>query len=240
MHRTITLIRSGLLAASLLIPSLALAVASSQNAAFACNPGRPSIAGHWFDGWQRSPGAIVGGVYAQIENVDVDVQSGAVGTTAWVMVSDSVSKYAQIGWIEHSGGTRNTFLQVKNGDTDFETRLSDPAQSLGAYPHYTVLFNNTPGKFTFKVNGNPWPSANYTVNAPWVPNNGQIYGEIQNNNSQMPGTTSDAMGIFDAHIYYSGSWTNFNSANGDTDDFARWPYDGPYFGTTLYIWDADC
>jgi hypothetical protein len=105
---------------------------------------------------------------------------------------------------------------------------------------YTVMYNNTPGKFTFQVDSSAWPYSGYQVNAPWAPSMGQMYAELQNYNSQMPGTSSDAMGMFDSHIYYSSSWSTFNGPSGDTDDFSIWPYDGPYYGTTLYIWDADC
>jgi len=207
----------------------------------ACNPGRSVYDSTFFDGWYRSAGGItVGGVYAKIENLDVYVVPGNQGTSAWVMLTRTgESVWAQIGWVKKGDGSRNTLIQVKNSSTSVTTRDWDPAKPLGSYPYYTVLYDNTPGTFTFQLDGSPWPYAGYSVAAGFTPTEGQIFGEIKNNNNQMPGATSDVLGFFSAYTYYLGSWHTF-LGNAYSSHYSDFPYDGPYSGTTLYIWDADC
>lgn len=56
----------------------------------------------------------------------------------------------------------------------------------------------------------------------------------------MPGTTTDALGFFDAHKYKSGAWGNFNGSLIVTGSGTWMKHDGPYYGATHYIWDGAC
>jgi hypothetical protein len=113
------------------------------------------------------------------------------------------------------------------------------ARRSARLPGSSVLYNNSPGYFTFQLNGAAWPYSGFQWSAPWVPTQGQVSAEIQNFNSQMPGTTASAMGMYDGHIYFSGVWNLFSGTPGSSSP-TIWPYDGPYAGTTLYIWDSYC
>jgi hypothetical protein len=222
--------------------ALGLTGIAAPQSAFAVCTGRSSSPGYWFDGWGiQNAGSTVGGVYAQIENQNV-VASTGVGTTAWVMISNASTPqyYAQVGWIQHANGNRNTMLQVHDPTSGLTTRTSDDPQSVGSYPYYTVLYNSVPGKFTFQVAGANHPWSGYQVTAGFTPNQASIMGETQNRANQMPGTTSDALGFFDAHKYVSGSWQNFGGSAFATGGASWLQYDGPYYGTTHYIWDGAC
>jgi hypothetical protein len=148
--------------------------------------------------------------------------------------------YAQVGWIDHANGNRNTMLQVNDPASGLTTRTSDASQAIGSYPYYTVLYNNVPGKFTFEVGGAAHPWAGYQVGANFTPDEVSISAETQNRANQIPGTTADALGFFDAHKYVGGSWSNFNGTGFVTAGASWIKEDGPYFGTTHYIWDGDC
>lgn len=66
-----------------------------------------------------------------------------------------------------------------------------------------------------------------------------IFGETQNQNSQIPGRISDTEGFYDSHYYHYGYWTEF--AGTVYSSIPSWGgYDGPYYGTTFYIWDKAC
>lgn len=218
------------------------ALGSTTLRASAVCTGRSSLTGYSFDGWgTQNEGSTVGGVYAQIENQTVVVSTGSP-TTAWVMISSASNPnhYAQVGWLQWANGNRNTMLQVSDPVSGVTTRDSaDAPQPVGSYPYYTVLYNNTPGKFTFEVGGAAFPWSGYQVTAGFAPNQTSISAEVQDQANQMPGRTSDALGFFGAQKYKSGSWGNFNgSVLPGRPSWAA--YDGPYYGTTHYIWDTAC
>ena len=131
-------------------------------------------------------------------------------------------------------------MQVKNSPYDITTRdSSDAPQPTGSYPYYTVLYNNTPGQFTFQVAGAAWPWSGYSVTAGFTPTTSLIFGETANQNSQIPGRVSDAEGFYDAHYYHYGYWTELaGSVFASIPSFGG--YDGPYYGTTFYIRDKAC
>jgi hypothetical protein len=182
-----------------------------------------------------------GGVYAQIENYSPWVDPGHVPTVAYSAVGGSINPtWAQVGWLEGPYGDRHTFLQVRSGLFTVVERLYDDAPyPEGSYIYYTVLYNNTPGKFTFQVNGSWFPYSGYSVTASWSPVYGEIAGETQSRRSQMPGNVSDSMGIYDGHISISGVWQNFNGSQILTDSSIH-AADGPYYGTTVWVWDKRC
>lgn len=109
-------------------------------------------------------------------------------------------------------------------------------EPVGSYTTYTVLYGNTPGKFTFQEAGSDLES----VDAQFTPDEGQQYGEIQTLASQMPGGyNSNAHEVFsDAHIYASGAWGLFNGAvtSGDPNYFKHDRASNQY----LQIWDSAC
>lgn len=219
---------------------------------FACTPGRSyyqypngdsQLAGMLNAG--RTSGLTIGGVYAQIENVNATAAGPySDETLGWDMLTNG-TYWAQIGWAE---GTmwRHTFSQVYEPGY-FNTWFNAP-QPLGSYPYYTVLYDNTPGTFTFQINSNPWTpagSGGYDPPANFAPNEAQAAEEIHNRQDQMGGTVSSTAGYYDLHIYKSGGWVNptdgimFNymPVYFGTDPVANY---GPYYNSQFYVWDKGC
>lgn len=195
------------------------------------------------DGWENYQGQRVGGTYAGILNYSPWVQSG-YATVAWTMVDHNQTAancdLAQVGWYEGAGGDRHTFIEW-NGDPPSCTEVLDKnydPYSIGDNIVYQVLYDNTPGEFTFWSNGVAIgeQSANWSN----APDDAQQFGEIKTLASQMPGgSNSDAHeDISDAHIYYSGGWNNMNGTdyNANTTDFGIYRSDN----TDINIWDKAC
>lgn len=224
----------------LALAMFASAILGQPNAAAAtkCDPGGSSDNNHRWAGMRRS--ATNGGVYAQLENYSPWVDPGHVPTVAYVSVAGSTDpSWAQVGWLEGPYGDRHTFLQVQTGLFSNTSRLySDPPYPEGSYIYYAVLYGNTPGKFTFQVDGYWFPYQGFEVSG-WTPNGGEIAAETQSRRSQMPGNVSDSMGMFDAHIFINGSWQTFNGTKFLTDS-ALHAADGPYYGTSIWVWDKRC
>jgi hypothetical protein len=113
------------------------------------------------------------------------------------------------------------------------------APPIGTYNQYMVLYNNTPGKFTFRING---VNIIAPVDASFVPTVGEIMGETHTLASQMPGGYNNPETFTDSHIYING-WQNFTgtAVPGFNDpDFA-------YYGSIAlsnhlddYAWDRAC
>lgn len=195
-----------------------------------------------FDGWYRSPGVTVGGIYSSILNYSPWVQPNGSGenhfVAAWTMLdhasSCSTCDYAQVGWFENPGGARYTFTQWTHDNTFSENDFSP--QSVGSYTYYTTLYNNTPGKFTFQVAG----STIDTETAAFTPNEGEIYGEENTLASQMPGGyNSNAHEVFsDANIYLNGAYQAFSG----TADPGNTTYFGNSKTSSQYdmVWDKAC
>ncbi len=219
-----------LLGSSLVLSSF-IALGAATPASAKCEPFRTNDGRTYFDGWSRYPnGATVGGVYANILNYSPWVYPNNLAT-AWTMLSYGGGNWAQVGWIEYSGGVRYTVIQWTIGPNNSRTKYLSP-QSVGSTTTYTVLYNNTPGDFTFQLNG-------ATVDketASFGPTTGDNFGEIQTLADQMPGA-SQAQEVFsNAHIYVGG-WQPFSGTSQN---------DLPIFkvnvlsSTQTNIWDSAC
>jgi hypothetical protein len=210
------------------------------------DPGRGSSVVNYHAGATRFVGSQVGGVYSQIEKYNVPriVHTLRGSVVDYVMVKLSTFQYGQFGWAYSlSGNSIEVFSEVNNNGTA-HTRFNT-ASGTGAYAYFTVLYDYVPGRFTFQLDGGQWlpegTSGGYNPTAGFVPNAGEISGEIVWANDQLPGDRTDAAGHFDAHIF-SSSWQNFNgSMFSQHADLRTDPSSGaPYGGTQFYIWDHKC
>lgn len=222
--------RGGVIAASALM--LAVVFGFPAEVLAKCQPGRTNNGTTYFDGWTRYVGSTVGGVYSYIKNYSPWVQPGSM-VVAWTMlhVYTQQRDYAQVGWLEYSGGTRYTFTAYDNGSGQIMHLFAPYATNQ--YTYYTTLYGNVPGKFTFQANGTTLEN----VPAGFVPNEGQVYGEIKTLASQMPGGYASVERFDDTWIYYSGAWRAFNGSHSPPSS---------YFGnnvsstTAIQIWDNAC
>jgi hypothetical protein len=199
-----------------------------------CNPGRTNdFRTFRFDGWERSPGTTVGGVYSDIYNYSpwvYYITSTTSYVSAWSLVDDGYH-YAQVGWIEEPHGARYVFTETfdRNGDN---VRYFSP-EPINSQSYYTVLFNNTPGEFTFEVNG----SVIDVSTAQFTPNDGQNYGETHSLADQMPGGYNQNEYFSNTHIWYSGAWHNFSGTpHNDSSHYG----DSKPSSTEMLIWDWAC
>jgi hypothetical protein len=207
-----------------------VAVMSGASAANAkCRTGRANDGNYYWDGWDRGSGQ---GVYSQIYNYSPWV-STSNGVVAWTMVDigENQQHWAQVGWLESTGGVRYTFVEWTNSGY-YYTKLFNP-QPVGSFSYYTTLWNNTPGKFTFQVNS----STIDKENADFTPDDSQISGEIKSLIDQMPGARQNNENFDDSHVYIGG-WQNFNGSTFNTNT--------TYFGNYRVdsndddIWDNAC
>jgi hypothetical protein len=174
------------------------------------NPSRPNDNFHYFDGWYNTSGSTVGGVYSDILNYApwVDPNNGtSVGVSAWAMLTGpgSGDRWAQTGWVAYENGAQYSFAQWTNSAGTGTTTYLARAFPLGQYTYYTTEYNNTPGDFTFNWGGN-WTTAPAT----FVPNEGQVYGEIATEASQMPGGYNYHEDFSNTEWYPSSGWTSFS------------------------------
>jgi hypothetical protein len=218
--------------AVVLAMGMVAAVSGASAANAKCDPHRANDGKNYWSGWERLPGATVGGVYSDIYNYSPWVHS-STGVVAWAMLNNGNGAWAQMGWLEYPGGDRRTFVQwTKSGDFFEEHYVAQP---VNTFTTYTVLWNNTPGKFTFRVNG----STIDTEDAGFAPNEGQLYGEIHSLWDQMPGALNNHENFYNSHIYFgTNGWHNFNGSNHNTGS--------NYFGNSRHndtdtdIWDKAC
>lgn len=171
-----------------------------------CQPGRSNNGATYFAGWTRNNAGAPGGVYSNILNYSPWVQPNSV-VVGWSMLNRGTTQWAQVGWLEYAGGTRKTFVQWTTSPGVTQTKYFNP-QPTGQSTYYTVLYNNTPGKFTFQVNN----STITTETATFSPDSAQISGETKTLASQMPGGVYSGEVFGDSHIYL-GSWSNFSGSN---------------------------
>jgi len=209
----------------------ALAVVGTTPALAKCQPNRTNNGQTYWDGWLRGAGTV-GGIYSSILNYSPWVQPGSQ-VTAWTMLNNGGSWWAQVGWWESPYGVRYTFVQWTPSAGQFQTHFWTPAQPVGQSTYYTTLWNYTPGKFTFQVAS----STIDTETAAFTPNDGQAFGEINTLASQMPGALYAPEDFSNTNWWVSG-WSAFNGS----------PYDSSttyfniakYSSTHLQIGDKAC
>lgn len=199
----------------------------------ACNPGRTPSTGYWWDGWQRTPGGTVGGVYSTIDNY-VGYVYGESDVSLWPLVFNTTSdRYAQDGWVvDPYLGLQEVFTEYVNSSGDNVATYYD--FPVGASTTYTVLYNYpSSGMVTFEAAGSELAQ----VSVDFTPNAGQVMGEIHNYADQMPGGTGNHEEMTGGGIYYSGGWHAFSGSAYNS---------GSYFGnsikstTRVDIWDPKC
>jgi hypothetical protein len=200
-----------------------------------CNPGRSDdFKFPRWDGWHRNPGGTVGGVYSDIYNYSpwvYYINPSNSYVSSWVMVTNG-DFYAQVGWIEMPRGARDVFTETfdHNGD---DVRYFSP-KPINSQSYYTVLFNNTPGEFTYEVNNSVIDAST----ASFTPNEGFVSAETHTKSDQMAGGYNQNEYFNDTHMYYSGGWHNFSGTveNDLPSDYG----DSVPSGTQLLIWDRAC
>lgn len=215
-------------------------VGTASSALAKCEPYRANDNKSWFDGWYRNSGrANVGGIEAGILNYSPWVypnDGSGVGVSAWTMLTGSGSglRWAQIGWVEYPYGVRHTFVQWTNSAGNNWTTHFYTAQPVGATTTYTVLYNNTPGDFTFEAG-----SINDTEQATFTPSGSQNFGEIATLASQMPGGYNYFEEFTNAHIYVTGiGWEPYS---GTTDNYSSTYFGNYQSGSEVDgIWDQSC
>lgn len=204
-----------------------------------CNPNRTNDYRTFrFDGWYRTPGGAVGGVYSNIWNYSpfvYPISSTASYVVAWTMLTNSnPNDWAQVGWFENPYGVRYTFIQTYDGSGSPNTEFFAP-EATNTYTTYTMLYGNTPGGFTYEWAGNVRQSF-----ATFVPNQGQIFGETHTLADQMPGGYSNPYyyeNFYNSHIYYSGGWRAYSGTVTDYSSDYGYQVDSSY---NMDIWDKAC
>jgi hypothetical protein len=154
---------------------------------------------------------------------------------AWVMLTKKSggTNWSQVGWWEESGGVRHTFTQYTDTSGHWYTKFWSP-KPAGQYSYYTVLWNNSPGNWTFQVDG----ATVQIATAYFSPDASQIMGEIHTLASQMPGGSgSSAHEWFaDAHVYTT-SWITYSGTS--TGNQTYWN-SVKSTSTADYIYDKAC
>lgn len=168
----------------------------------------------YFDGWETrltSPSTVHSGVTADIVNYSPTHSPAVYNNTAsaWVMLAlaGAGQNHAQAGWLEFGDRSRFTFWEWTDSTAtgSFRRRLRPP---LPGSSRYAVVYNNSPGQFSFEVNGAVMDTV--TTNPTFVPDQAQKYGETKSQASQMPGGTLGTE-VFDAaSVRVNGSWAPLN------------------------------
>jgi hypothetical protein len=187
---------------------LAWLVIGVQPAAAWCNPNRTNDSNHHFDGWTANQnGATPGGAYGNITIYDPFVNY--VNTSGWVMLNLNGTAWAQVGYLAKVGSPGPI-----TGFTEYQALAYDHYEfplPAGNPLEFKVLYENTPGEFTYFVNG----SQKHWNGDGFVPNQAQNYGELQGISDQMLGAPNVHVFFSNMHVYF-GSWQNFSgSTNSD-------------------------
>ena len=227
------------LGTALVLVTTALFALSPTTALAKCAPGRPNSATVNWDGWKIAVSAPTGGVYANILNYSPWVYN-APGSVAvgWSMLVDTTdtggSSYGQVGWYEQPGGARKTFAQWRECSTCTLITQFAAAYPTNQYTEYKVLWNNAcTSCLSFYAGGTrlwyDWVG--------YIPNQAQIFGEINNLASQMAGAGQEHEDFSNSHVF-QGGWLAFNGMVGDSN-FAY--YSELYVSSLDFqIWDNAC
>lgn len=189
--------------------------ASAIQAAASCNPGRATgVTGYWWDGWQRPasniPNGDLGDTYSKILEASPYVENVSFDTTAWVMLDNANSSYAQIGWYKVSNGTRNVFMEYTDQNGNYHRSLGAP-YPVGNFTPYEVWWDAGNQRLDFFAQGTLFGTAirYFTIRE------AQQLGEIHSLDSQMPeGTNSHEEFTYSTVSNLAGSTYNFDGASG--------------------------
>jgi hypothetical protein len=193
-------------------------------AAASCNPGR--TAGNegvsHFAAWERNAATSVGGAYAQILNYEPYVQpycgirTPCDESVMQVGITNSATfTIAQAGFeVYEYGPPFFIFCEYINGSGSSVFKDEFSATSYGAVlghsDYYTILYGNAgANKLSCQHRAPGGGAVTYDTRGPYTEafNQGQIFGETHNDNSQMPGGTIANDTYSDAHYFASGSNT---------------------------------
>jgi hypothetical protein len=204
-------LRVALVVAAVVVPWAVTAspVVPATPALAKCQPGRTNDGVTYKDGWQTgSIGLTIAGIRSDIYNYSPWVQTGTDGVTGWVMLQDDSLDWAQIGWEEKPAGARCDFYQYGLGGIVKSGACWSPGESVGSVHTYQVLYNNTPGQFTYFRDGTQYAQ----TSADFIPTDGVIAGETKTLASQMPGSVSVNESFQTSYYYAGGGWNAFNGA----------------------------
>lgn len=236
LGKTLTTVARAALPLSVVIAGLALGASPATAVLAKCQPGRTDDGKDYQAGWYRSADAEIGGIYADIKVYSPWVQPGS-RDTGWSMLQTlDGQNWAQVGWREYAGGTRDDFVQYYVSGWPSAITNSYPAQPVNTYHNYKVLWDNTPGYFTFWIDNKMIEEDQ----AFFTPNMASNAGEIHTLASQMPGGSQSGYheDFGDAWMYIFGGWTEINGITKNSDP--------TYFvsdntsSTDDQIWDKAC
>jgi hypothetical protein len=213
--------------ASLMLPGPA--------AAATCNPSRTRVYYGGHDGVSQSSGSSP--VYIRTNLLEVDPYVSPAGSdgkegdiSAWPMLVNG-SRYAQVGFLHHYGGSRVMFIQYIDDSGSMHTPTF-AARTLGTYTKYEVRAI-TGGK-SFLAAGSTLKT--YT-DATWAATTMQFYGETHNRNDQMPGTATSREEFSATQFSHDlRTWTYVTDASNSYNE--NW-YGHQDVGAGVYrIWDT--
>ena len=192
---------------------------------------------NYFTGWVRSPGAVVGGVYASILNYSPWTSTSTVydnRVVAWTMLNASQTQlFAQVGWWAYPWGDQHTFYEYTDTSGGSFIKHDITPEGIGTSSYYTVLYDPNQNIFTFQVQGVTIATAPST----FVPNEAQIFGETHTLASQVPGGAFNPEVFADSQIYVTGAWQAFSGVDASTNPYGQI---SDVSNTQRKIWDTQC
>jgi hypothetical protein len=140
------------------------------------------------------------------------------------------SKYAQVGYLAKVGSPGPETVFTEYNDNGFPDYHEYPMPTLWS-AEFKVLYGNTPGKFTYYVNG----TLEGSNNIGFTPNEGEIFSELQSKSDQIFGESSNHLRFWNSHVYF-GQWLPFNGTPTNQGQNSNWTYS--FISTyELQIWD---
>lgn len=205
-----------------------------------CQPNLADNGKSYWAGTSRNPpsGYYPGGVSAYILNYSPWVQTNS-DVYAWTMLvgpntgpTKQWENWAQVGWQEHAGGTRYTFVDWTDGQGHAHWDHLGSPLPVGSYTQYVTQYDGA--YFYMSANGVSYPRQS----AGWVPVEAEIEGEIHTLASQMPGGYSSGYHEFynTAYVWFT-SWVPFDGSGTYVQTY--WSH-YKVSSTSGYIYDNLC
>lgn len=188
----------------------------------------------WFAGTAATPSTWPKGVEADVLEYDPYISTQGVGVSAWVMLNNGGSLWAQVGWWKQASG-RIVFSQWTPyvGKWLQDNHLARP---VGSTTSYKMTFVLTTHHFYFWENGSQID--NIGVNG-WQPAGYEIFGEVHNRLDQMPGGRTSHMVFNNTYQQPNNvsSWSSLTSPAQPNDAY----YGAVRSSSIRYeIWDQAC
>lgn len=176
------------------------------------------------DGWSNYPGFRVGGIYSNVTNYSpwVDPQYLRYGVSNYVtaleVLYDANSHVWAMGWEEFWKGQRDTPIYYTDNYGDVLVKEL-PAEPVGSSTEYKILYENTPGQFTYFEDGVQVDHES-DFQQKFEPIAALEDGEILTASSQMPGAKLSYQQFGNTHYWYPSGWVNFDGA--PFNDNSQW------------------